>query len=205
MNIMEKLIKTVILGMSLTLLTFSLHAKRNGFDGDLYPKTIQLSLDDVDEVGFKEELRKIGPKLEVLDISSDELKMLDFANLEYLKNITIDSPYLTGINVRNCESLLEFCFSGFIFWPQSVKINNCPLLQLISITDSDINDQQLKQLLLQVKDSLVFLSLSSCENLQDIDLKMYPKLELLSFANCPGLQRNIKKLRATGVEIETFE
>ena len=43
MNIMEKLIKTVILVISITILTFSLNATRKVADGDLYPKTINLN------------------------------------------------------------------------------------------------------------------------------------------------------------------
>ncbi len=91
-----------------------------------------------------------------------------------------------------------------IHWPPNIDINICPWLQLFDISESDINDQQLEQLLFFVKNSLIFLYLSSCKNLQAIDLRMYPKLELVSLDDCPGLQRNIEKLRATGVEIEIF-
>ncbi len=204
MNIVEKLVKTIILGISVTILTFSLNAARSSFNGGLYPKMITLELDDVNEVELKEKLRKIGPKLEILEIDSDRLIRFNLANLEYLQKITLDCSELTDINIINCKYLQQIYFFGPDTWLQNIKIKDCPLLQHFAISDSDINDQQLKKLLSLVKDRLSILHLFSCKNLQDIDLKIYPNLELLSLDDCPGLQQNIEKLRATGIEIEIF-
>ncbi len=207
MNIVKKLTKIVILAMSLIILTFSLNAKRGSFISDPYIQIARLDLNNINEDTLKKELQKVRHKLDYLYIfNSSELSTFNLGNLKRLQDITISNcPYLKSVNISNCDYLQKIFISGSTPSNLSIKINNCPLLQLFAISDSDINDQELQSLLSPVKDRLSTLYLSSCKNLQDIDLKIYPSLDFLSLDDCPGLQQNIKELRATGIEIETFE
>ncbi len=201
---MRKLIKTVILGINLTILAFPVNAARDSSKSDLYPKMIKVDLDKVkDEGSLREKLQQIRSSVEILNIHSDELQRLNLLDLGNLLNLEIDCPSLTSININNCGYLQQISFLGLDIWPQNINIKNCPWLQLISIADSNINDQQLKQLLFLVKDNLKLLHLYSCENLQNIDLSMYPNLKQLFLYDCPRLQQNIVALRAaTRAKIE---
>ena len=105
-----------------------------------------------------------------------------------LQTLTAIKCNIQRVNLTNCSHLRTLHFDENRRL-STINLNGCPVLRMLNLSSTNIDDQSITQIVQSIRQSLTVLELRNCQRLNQVEIRDCPNLQKLNLSRCIYLAR----------------